>query len=229
MIFGFPLDRRSRDGEETEISFEAAITELEDIVNSSNEGTRGAKHVEGQEAKIAWWKERKELDTRMGSLLEGIEHVWLGAFKVCLTIYAHALISTDVGSPQTIFMEPPAVGPKALKALRTRLAAVFERGLLSSQGTKTSRLPLHDSVLECISALTKSCRDEELGDFVHLVHDVYQFHDTSELVGLAEVDVDQVGHGFNRLRRILLADIQPELVCDIREALEKFHNTSGEV
>ena len=86
LVFCLPLDRQGRrEGDDDIFTFEAAQAELADIISCSDRGARTAKDVaDTQEAKLAWWNERTQLDKRMRILLETIEFCWLGAFKVSL-------------------------------------------------------------------------------------------------------------------------------------------------
>lgn len=89
LVFSVPLKSRrdtgSGDDEEEYLSFDSAIGELREIVRLSDEGTKAAIHVKSddEEARVAWWKQRGELDSRLKNLLENIEFCWFGAFKVC--------------------------------------------------------------------------------------------------------------------------------------------------
>lgn len=88
LVFCLPLDRQGRrDGEEDLFTFDAAVTELGDIISSSDEAARAATSVQGSEGKAAWWANRKALDKRMEELLSNLEFCWLGAFKVSLPLY----------------------------------------------------------------------------------------------------------------------------------------------
>jgi separase len=49
---------------------------------------------------------------------------------------------------------------------------------------------LDDTLLECFSALSPNCQDEELEDLIYFILDLYQFHGVP--VAIAEVDVVQV-------------------------------------
>ena len=85
LVFCVPLKGRRESEDDEQFSYEDAIGELKDIIQSSDEGTRLAVHIKAddKEAKSSWWTERKRLDQRLKSLLSNIEFCWLGAFKVC--------------------------------------------------------------------------------------------------------------------------------------------------
>lgn len=88
LIFCIPLKgRRDHGGGEendTHLTFEGAIQEMRDIVQSSDECIKSAVNIkpDDDEARSNWWKTRGQLDVRMRELLENIEYCWLGAFKV---------------------------------------------------------------------------------------------------------------------------------------------------
>jgi separase len=83
VIFRLPFDRVGRRDDEDELfTFAVAREELMDIVRRNNEGTKRAKDIGDGPERTMWWKERRELDERLGNLLANIEHRWLGAFKV---------------------------------------------------------------------------------------------------------------------------------------------------
>lgn len=88
LVFCVPLARTSRkenDGINAHLTFDAAVQELEDIIELNTTTSKKAASVQSQnrEARGAWWAERSALDTRLKELLENIEFCWLGAFKVC--------------------------------------------------------------------------------------------------------------------------------------------------
>jgi separase len=88
LTFCIPLKERREqtagDGEEDYLTFDGAISELQDIIHSSNESTKAAVHIKSDDenARSNWWKQRGLLDVRMRELLANIEYCWLGAFKV---------------------------------------------------------------------------------------------------------------------------------------------------
>ncbi|KAL4259196.1 separase [Pleurotus pulmonarius] len=190
LVFCVPMQgRRESDGDEDDehLSFDDALSQLSQIIKSSDEGTRAAAHINRDDmaAREQWWKERKELDTRLKELLSNIEFCWLGAFK-------------------TILNRNPRLGSDELKALRMQFERIFQTGLHLQDKTKprskgkkqkASTKPAHhftidDALLECFSTLSPKCRDEELEDLVYFILDLYQFHGVP--VATAEVDVTQV-------------------------------------
>ena len=92
IVFCMPLDRQGRrEGEDDLFTFDIARNELSDILLRSDEASRVSKHVEGAEAKIAWWANRKALDKRLEELLANLEFCWLGAFKVSYDAWLPAI------------------------------------------------------------------------------------------------------------------------------------------
>lgn len=83
LVLQLPLDRLGkREGEDHLLSFDLAKGELLDIIKASNETCKNAKDTTTVEARKAWWKQRKELELRLATLLVNIDQRWLGAFKV---------------------------------------------------------------------------------------------------------------------------------------------------
>jgi separase len=85
LIFKLPLGRmaeREQADEEDDFTYGAASEELRTIIEESNALCQGAKNVNDKESRVGWWTERKSLDARLQALMESIETVWLGAFKV---------------------------------------------------------------------------------------------------------------------------------------------------
>ncbi|KIY64248.1 hypothetical protein CYLTODRAFT_358669 [Cylindrobasidium torrendii FP15055 ss-10] len=189
LAFTIPLKGR-RDSEEDEhLTFQDVLTEFSDIVKSSNDTTKAAINIKSgdDEARLAWWRERGALDTRLKDLLENIEFCWLGAFK-------------------TILSRRPGLTPEDLISVRSSFDRAFQRGL-QSQNKKTkqkalghrkaasdyhmpNRVTLDDALMECFSTLHSKNRDEELEDLVYFMLDLYQFHGVP--IDIAEIDIDQV-------------------------------------
>ncbi|KAG7448865.1 uncharacterized protein BT62DRAFT_946578 [Guyanagaster necrorhizus] len=200
LVFCVPLKgRRDGEGGEEHLTFEDAITEFQDIIQSSNQTTKEAVNIKpnDDDAKSKWWKERAALDTRLRELLQNIEFCWLGAFK-------------------TILSPRPRLSAEEITHIRFLFDKAFQRGLhLQDKKTKQkaighrkiasdyqmpNRVTLDDTLMECFSTLSPRCQDEELEDLVYFMLDLYQFHGVS--VAIAEIDVTQV-------------------VVDLRSALEE--------
>ena len=91
VAFCVPLARTSRKedgGVNVQLTFDAAVQELKDIMELNAATSKRAASVQSQdrEARAAWWAERGALDTRLKELLENMEFCWLGAFKVCTSV-----------------------------------------------------------------------------------------------------------------------------------------------
>ena len=86
LIFCLPLKGRREAPDDEHLTFEDAVRELQEIIQLSDEGARQAADVKKDDkaARVAWWKSRTALDTRLKELLADIEFCWLGAFKVSL-------------------------------------------------------------------------------------------------------------------------------------------------
>ncbi|CAK5277632.1 unnamed protein product [Mycena citricolor] len=170
LVFCIPL--QGRDGADQHLTYDDAVREFAEIVKLSDQGTRGAVHVDKDdpEARAKWWRERSRLDGRMKELVENIEFCWLGAFKTIL-------------SPRSNLLPP------AIAELRVQFDRVFQRAL-RLQDSKVGPQKLDDDLLACFATLSPKCRDEELEDLVYFVLDLYQLHGMP--VAVAEVDIDQV-------------------------------------
>ena len=85
LIFSLPLKGRRETEEYEHLTFQDAISELREIIRLSDESTKSAISVKGQDqrARATWWADRGALDKRLKELLESIEFCWFGAFKVC--------------------------------------------------------------------------------------------------------------------------------------------------
>ncbi|KAJ3742013.1 cysteine peptidase C50 [Lentinula detonsa] len=188
LVFCVPLKGRREDATDEHLTFEDALTEMNEIVSLSNETTKIAASIRHDPAaRSKWWKERGALDTRLRELLENIEFCWLGAFK-------------------TILSGNPHLSPQVISNLRLQFDRVFQRGLrlqdkktkeralgrkqMPSESLTPNRVTLDDALIECFSTLSPDCRDEELEDLVYFILDLYQFHGVP--VAIAEIDIDQV-------------------------------------
>lgn len=90
LVFAVALNRQCKkeDDEDEQFTFEAATSELRNIIQSSDDTARNAKNIDTRDGRIEWWNTRKALDKRLESLLREIEYSWLGAFKVCSCLAA---------------------------------------------------------------------------------------------------------------------------------------------
>ncbi|KAI9509013.1 peptidase family C50-domain-containing protein [Russula earlei] len=173
LIFSMPLKGRRETEDDEHLTFEDALMELREIVRLSDESTKSAITVKGQDqrARAVWWADRGVLDKRLKDLLENIEFCWFGAFK-------------------TILSEQVSVPQDAMSVFRNRMDRIFEQ-TIGAQGKKQStHMHIDNPLLECFSRLSPKCRDEELEDLVYFILDLYQFYGVQ--VAIAEVDVDHV-------------------------------------
>ncbi|CAH7673700.1 peptidase family C50-domain-containing protein [Phakopsora pachyrhizi] len=171
LVVKLPLDRLNRrEGEDNFFTLSTAVEELKSIVTKSNAATQRARHVSGHNEKVSWWKERKELDTRMEQLVENIENNWLGACKGILR---------------------PCNKTDDLVGLRESLEKLFRRHLISPNDKNFYYSKnLDGQIIESFISLPISCRDEDLEDFIQFAVDTYQIQE-APVVG-DEVDADQV-------------------------------------
>ncbi|GAA5821500.1 hypothetical protein JCM3770_000600 [Rhodotorula araucariae] len=174
LVFKLPLDRLARrEGEDDEaFTYEVAAAELKDIITSSNAGTQNAKLVDGREARSAWWAERKELDERLGTLLQTIEDAWLGAFK-------------------SVFCDARQHDAQSFAAFKGRIERLLKRSMVRAAGDRRStRFRVEDSIVECLAALPSTSREEDLEDLFYFMAESFQFSGVP--LACDETDVDQV-------------------------------------
>ncbi|TIA90048.1 hypothetical protein E3P99_01777 [Wallemia hederae] len=191
LVVALPLDNRQNKreggGEEEAFTYMNAAGEFEQIIKGSDDTIKlaSAGKVTTDDDKIEWWNVRKALDSRMRQLVKNIEFCWLGAFK-------------------SLFMKPTATSEAALDGLRTCLEKVFKKHIhISGRRKSVAKVKLDNALLECFSALSPLCKDEELEDLIYFVLDVYLFHGIQ--LAFSEIDIDGA-------------------VLDTRSALEEYHN-----
>ncbi|BGP62219.1 separin protein [Rhodotorula toruloides] len=174
IVFKLPLDRLARrEGEEEDaFTFDVAMNELQDIIERNNSGAQNAKLVDGKEQRAAWWAERKELDQRLGNLLQTVEDAWLGAFK-------------------SVFYDARLHSGEAFASFRTRIERILKRSIVRAAGDqRATRFKLDDAILECLAALPATSREEDLEDMFYYMAESFQFSGVP--LASDETDVDQV-------------------------------------
>ncbi|KAF9445711.1 hypothetical protein P691DRAFT_734529 [Macrolepiota fuliginosa MF-IS2] len=191
LVFSVPLKSRRDNGsgdDEEYLTFDDSMGEMREIVRLSDEGTKAAVHVKSddEDARVAWWKQRAELDSRLKNLLENIEFCWFGAFKTILCPKCNA-------------------SPDAIAELRVQFERIFKRsfGIQDKKRSGTHRktssqhqpqnfdqVRLDDALLRRFSMLSPKCQDEELEDLVYFILDLYQFHGVA--IPISEVDITQI-------------------------------------
>lgn len=175
VLFSLPLSRQSKregDDEEDEFTFEKALEELNDVVESCNNVVSLAKDLEGLDARKVWWTDRRALDTRLGELLGAIETRWLGAFK-------------------SIFSDPLAASAQEIRKFKTELDGIIGKACFPSD-KDPPKPKVNETVFETFAGLSPECSDEELEDMVHFYLDAYQFNGIP--VAEDEVEMDLVSY-----------------------------------
>ena len=171
IVVKLPLDRMARrEGEEESFTFAMAKAELVEIVERCNSSAQRAKGVAAKEDRVAWWQERKDLDARLKTLLETIEHEWLGCFKTLL-----------------LPSQPPSVD--ALLAFRGTVETILKRSIVRAQSKKVIRFKLNDDLVSCFASLPATTRDEDLEDCIHYLIESFQIGGVP--IASDEIDVDQ--------------------------------------
>lgn len=140
LVFCIPLKgRREGSGDEDEhLTFEDAISELSEIIHSSNETTKVAVNIKDQAARAEWWKQRKTLDTRLHDLLENIEFCWLGAFKVRGQRPSGMRYLNTLRRPY--FLPHQVIHQKPLKSYALHSIAFFNKGCIYKTRRPSKRL-----------------------------------------------------------------------------------------
>ncbi|SPO02777.1 related to cell division-associated protein [Cephalotrichum gorgonifer] len=81
-VLRLPLERaNSRDADNEVFSFKNGLDELRELIALANKSSHTARDMAAKGAKAAWWREREDLDARLGELLRSVEEVWLGGFR----------------------------------------------------------------------------------------------------------------------------------------------------
>ncbi|KAJ9094312.1 hypothetical protein QFC19_007997 [Naganishia cerealis] len=173
IVFAVALNRQSKKEEDEDgFTFETAIGELRDIIQSSDDTARNAKHIDSREGRLEWWNTRKALDKRLESLLKEIEFSWLGAFK-------------------TILNRVDGRSPASLSTFRTALEKLFRNALASQDRTKVlHQIRLEETIIECFSTLSSKSDEQELEDLVYYILDLYQYNGIP--VAVAELETEQL-------------------------------------
>jgi separase len=193
LVFRLPFDRVGRRDDEDELfTLAVAREELTDIVQRNNEGTKRAKDIGEGSERVAWWRERRELDGRLGNLIANIEHRWLGAFKVRQVGFLMDCIrpANSLRPLQSALIPPPDRSAESRNAFRTTLERILRRATLRPQDRETIRIRLEESIVECFSGLPPTCPNEDVEDLLHFAMETFQFSGVP--VTCDEVDVDQV-------------------------------------
>ncbi|RAL59739.1 hypothetical protein DID88_000370 [Monilinia fructigena] len=166
------------DADEEVFGFEQGKCELLDIIDSAKANSHSGPSRTGRDAKLAWWAEREELDSRLKGLLENIEKVWLGGFAGIFSQYSR---KSDL-----------------LARFQKSFENVLDKHLPSRRKSKRNsgpRVTLDSRILELFVGLGDASADdcdfsEQLTDLLYFVVDVLQFH--GELNAYAEIDFDSI-------------------------------------
>lgn len=79
---------------------------------------------------------------------------------------------------------------EALETFKEAIEKIVKRSITRPSNSKSSKLKLDDSILNCLSALPHDCREEDLEDLFYFIMESFQF--TGVPVAYDEIDVDQV-------------------------------------
>ncbi|KDN37376.1 hypothetical protein K437DRAFT_270883 [Tilletiaria anomala UBC 951] len=170
MVFSIPIDRQSRhEGEEHELTFDAVLGELSNIVKTSNTTVHAAKDLQGMDARKKWWTDRRALDHRMKEVLQMIEESWLGWHKA-------------------LFAENAALTPDDAANLCARLDTVLRTACLHGS-KKASKVKFQDCILELFFNLAIDCPNDDLEDMLRFFADAYLLNGVP--IAVDEIDFDR--------------------------------------
>lgn len=162
LMVRLPLNRHNNRDEYSDlIEYDAAIKELRDIIEKSNQSTHQAKYMENKNDRATWWTERQQLDDQLRDLLSGIEKGWLGGFKGIFSQYPK--------NPK-LFSRFQSAFDKTLSKLPSRRAG---------KSKPKKPVDLDPRILELFIALGNpegQDLDEPLTDLLFFVIDILQFH-----------------------------------------------------
>jgi len=83
LVLKLPLQRfAQRSGERDDMGYQTVIEEFKNIISASDATMHIKKKFEDKAEVEAWWNERHALDNRLKQLMEKIEELWFGGFKV---------------------------------------------------------------------------------------------------------------------------------------------------
>lgn len=172
-LLRLPLKRGNSDDEEEQFTFEDGRNELKDIIELANESAHTAKFHVDKKAKKEWWRNREDLDQRLGSLLQNIENIWFGGFRGVFS--------------------PLSVEATLLARFASAFETVLDNHLPSRRGRSSGpRLTLHQNVLELFVGIQGLEEQEDpedtLMDLLYFVVDILQFQ--GERNAYDEIDFD---------------------------------------
>lgn len=171
LILRLPMSRHnSRDIDEDTFEYAEAKKELSEIIELSDASAQEAKNIKSAKGKTEWWTSRQNLDTRLGTLLENIEHCWLGGFR--------GVLSASLSHPS------------AFEQFRSSFAKVIVKHI---PFRKDRPFDLDSRALDLFTDLGSVQDDESLElleDLLYFVLDIYQFH--GESIAYDEIDIDQM-------------------------------------
>ena len=190
LVMQLPLDRLGkREGEDHLLSFDLARGEMLEIIRGSNTTSQQAKDITSVEGRRAWWKERKELEARLATLLVNIDERWFGAFRVSSSSIPTEVVADALQQSILTGSTSQPFASTAAEAFKAQVDQVLRKAILTTRDNKNVQMQLDAHVMECFLALTKATTDDDLEDLFHFVLDTYQFCGVH--IAPDEIDVDQ--------------------------------------
>ncbi|RIA83404.1 peptidase family C50-domain-containing protein [Glomus cerebriforme] len=170
LLLRLPLKRQSsREGENDGFSYEDAIREFNNILDSCNQITRNPPTSK------EWWKTRKELDVQLKDLLYNIENWWLGGFK-------GILMADNQESPNRILK---------FKEKMDSLLFEYDNGKLSGRRSKIKKLDIEIELYKSFLRLGSDAQDQDIEDILYFLVDAYNKY-TDQQIGYDEIELDQL-------------------------------------
>ncbi|SCU84937.1 LAFA_0D12926g1_1 [Lachancea sp. 'fantastica'] len=158
-----PLGRQSsRDVDESVLSFNDAIAEMNDVISANNKSTaiEVTSKINTKEERKEWWQHRYGLDSRLSTMLKKIESSWFGGFKA--------------------FFKQSIVEQQHLDNFRLRFEEVLQRTLPTRKQFKSpnSFFRIGDAVLALFLKLDPLDADfaDSMEDLIFFVFDLLLFH-----------------------------------------------------
>ncbi|KAI9032296.1 peptidase family C50-domain-containing protein [Hyaloraphidium curvatum] len=171
VIMRLPLRRQAHrdNGSEDCLGYKAALAEFRSILSESDATLQQPPAGMARTDKVDWWNKRKELDGRMGSLVQQIESTWLGAFK-------------------SLLLPDSSWSTANSKIFRERLQSVLSKTLDGRTKSKGPMPDIHPAVSDILLRLGAEADDRDVEDFLYFVLESWQA--VTGTIDLGEIDMD---------------------------------------
>ncbi|KAK9721486.1 separin protein [Basidiobolus ranarum] len=175
-VLRLPMRRHFlREGEEGSFSFKEAFDELQKILHASDQTTSKDRRYETREEKLAWWEERKDLDTKLKLLLDNLEKYWLGGFKNILVPGSHA-------------------SPKCIEEFSMAVHNLLLRTAAPKSIGKVRQVMIDNEIAQSLLLLGSNAKDTDIEDVIYFLLDIYMYSGVP--VEFDEIDFDELIEDF---------------------------------